>query len=222
MSEPVPTEVDAAEPASDPSTVALPGVERLSMLAEPARAEAKRAARLRLAVVAVVIVVVFLVGWQLGLAEYFDRERLRTLVEGLGAWGPVAFVVLFAVGELVHVPAWVFIGVAVVIWGPVVGGALGFLGANVSVIFSFALVRGIGGKAFDGIDRPIVKRLLARLDDRPITVVVALRILLVALPALNYGLALTRIRFRDYAIGSALGLVIPCTLLTIAFWLGIG
>lgn len=209
-----PNAAEHARPSSPPA--------RLSALPEPARQEAKRAARLRLAVVGVLLVVAFLVAWRLGLAEYFDRERIRSLVEGMGAWGPLAFVVLFALGELIHVPAWVFIGVAVVIWGPVVGGALGFLGANVSVIFSFALVRSIGGKAFDGIDRPIVKRLLAHLDDRPITVVVALRILLVALPALNYGLALTRIRFRDYAIGSALGLVLPCTALTVAFWLGIG
>lgn len=220
----------SAEPlAPEPAvlaTTADPELEGVAIPASPAvlaaRADAKRRQRIRLGALFVVLVALFGVGWALGLDEYLDRERIRTLVESWGVFGPLAFVVLFAVGELAHVPGWVFVGAGIVVWGPFVGGLLGFVGANVSVSFAFLLVRTIGGKAFDSIERPFVRRLLARLDEYPVLVVAALRSVLFALPALNYGLALTRIRFRDYALGSALGLIPPMIVLTVIFSMAIG
>jgi uncharacterized membrane protein YdjX (TVP38/TMEM64 family) len=62
--------------------------------------------------------------------------------------------------------------------------------------------------------------MLGHLDARPIRTVFALRLVLWLAPALNYALALTRARFRDYAIGSALGLILPVAGAAILFdWL---
>ena len=44
-----------------------------------------------------------------------------------------------------------------------------------------------------------------------------MRMFLFLLPAVNYGLAMTRVRFRDYLVGSAIGLVPPMIVIALAF-----
>ena len=44
---------------------------------------------------------------------------------------------------------------------------------------------------------------------RRIRTVFLLRLFLWLAPALNYALALTHVKYRDYLIGSALGLIVP-------------
>ena len=59
--------------------------------------------------------------------------------------------------------------------------------------------------------------LLHRLDQRPIRTVFILRLLLFLAPPLNYVLAMTNVRYRDYLIGSALGLVPGLLLVALLF-----
>ncbi|MGZ3441569.1 MAG: VTT domain-containing protein, partial [Polyangia bacterium] len=102
-------------------------------------------------------------------------------------------------------------------WGRVGGGALSYVAALVSVSLGFAVVRAIGGQPLATIERPRVRALLARLDQRPILTVALLRLFLWVAPALNYALALSSVRYRDYAIGSALGLALPMALAAALF-----
>jgi uncharacterized membrane protein YdjX (TVP38/TMEM64 family) len=62
--------------------------------------------------------------------------------------------------------------------------------------------------------------MLARVDERPLLAVTALRSVLWMTPALTYALALTRVRFRDYIAGTALGLALPIAAMSVFFdWL---
>jgi uncharacterized membrane protein YdjX (TVP38/TMEM64 family) len=55
------------------------------------------------------------------------------------------------------------------------------------------------------------------LDDHPIRTVFLLRLVFWMSPPLNYGLAMTEIRLRDYLVGSGAGLVAPIAGLCVAF-----
>jgi uncharacterized membrane protein YdjX (TVP38/TMEM64 family) len=93
------------------------------------------------------------------------------------------------------------------------------------VCFSFAIVRLVGGKALGELENPWVKKVMAKLDERPITTIALLRVVLIMSPQLNYALALTNVRFRDYLIGSVIGLVPPILAFVVFFdaamgWLG--
>ncbi|MCB9621848.1 MAG: DedA family protein, partial [Sandaracinus sp.] len=46
-------------------------------------------------------------------------------------------------------------------------------------------------------------------ERRPVRVVALLRLILWMAPPLNYALAMSAVRFRDYVVGSALGLILP-------------
>lgn len=58
---------------------------------------------------------------------------------------------------------------------------------------------------------------IKKTDCRPIKTVLLLRMLFQTLPALNYTLAMSGIRFRDYLIGTPLGLPIPIALYCVFF-----
>ena len=58
-----------------------------------------------------------------------------------------------------------------------------------------------------------MRKILDRLDERPILTVVILRLIFVMSPPVNYALALSSLRFRDYLIGSLIGLPVPLIVL---------
>lgn len=165
--------------------------------------------KLRLALLAVFLIGLFVLGAATGWADRFTLEGIREAIADAGVWGFAVFLGAFALGELLHVPGFLFVAAAVLAYGRFVGGAAAYVGAVVSVIVSFAVVRGVGGRALGGLKNARVRRILDRLEERPVRVVALLRLLLWMAPPLNYALALSPVRFRDYVVGSALGLILP-------------
>lgn len=169
---------------------------------------------LRLGLLAVAGVALYVVARATGLVSDVDPESIRTFVERAGPLGVLAFVAVFAVGMFFHVPGMVFVVSGVLIYGRALGFGIALLGAVVAVSFTFVIVRRAGGQALTQIDRPIVKKILAHLDARPILTVIALRFLFWLAPAMNYALAMSSVRFSHFVIGSAIGLAGPIALVT--------
>jgi uncharacterized membrane protein YdjX (TVP38/TMEM64 family) len=181
--------------------------------AAPAPADAAPAATTvswwRLGALVVLIVGLIVLGKVTGVTAYLTTERIRATIHAAGWWGILLFVALFCLGELVHVPAWVFMITAVIAYGRLAGGLLGYVGALCSCSMSFFIVRGVGGKPLGAIRWRWVRKILAQLDTHPLRTVLVLRTILWVAPQLNYALALSNVRFRDYLVGSALGLALP-------------
>ncbi|MFK7988206.1 MAG: TVP38/TMEM64 family protein [Sandaracinaceae bacterium] len=171
--------------------------------------------RLRIAGVVLLFVGSIAVAKLTGLDAYLDRETVRTFMVEAGPLGFFAFLGIFAVGELLHVPGWVFVGAATLAYGQPLAAVAAYSGALVSVTVSFFVVRAIGGQSLSEIKRPIVRRIMAKLEEHPIRTVALLRLILWVTPALNYALAMSKLRFRDYFLGSALGLLLPMPLMSL-------
>jgi uncharacterized membrane protein YdjX (TVP38/TMEM64 family) len=145
----------------------------------------------------------------LGLGEHFSLTAIRDKLLMHPGSGFVIFVALFSLGNLLLVPGWIFLAAAVLALGPVIGGIVTWLGASTACAVTFLIVRQIGGNALREFEQPIVKRAFARLDARPITSIVLLRLIFQTLPALNVALALSGVRFYPYMVGTLLGLPLP-------------
>ncbi|HJL15601.1 MAG TPA: VTT domain-containing protein [Sandaracinaceae bacterium LLY-WYZ-13_1] len=152
-----------------------------------------------------------------GIADEVDVASVRDLMQAAGVWGFLLFVVLFAVGELMHIPGIVFMGAASIAYGPVLGSVSAYTGALASVVVSFFVVRGLGGQQLANLRWKWARKVFGRLETHPVRTVATLRLLMWVSPPLNYGLAMSKIRFREYLIGSALGLLIPVPILVIFF-----
>lgn len=163
----------------------------------------------RLALLICVLVALFVVGKYSGVTEHVDAQSIRELVQDAGGWGWALYVAVFAGGEFIHIPGMVFVVAGILVYGKGIGVGLAWLASVVSVGFSFLVVRYLGGTPLGNVEKPWLKRMLGQLDARPIRIVAVLRLVLWLAPALNYALALTNVRFRDYLVGSALGLIPP-------------
>lgn len=152
-----------------------------------------------------------------GLRSQFNLAYLRGILDGHPVEGLLIFVVLFALGNLIQLPGWLFLASAVLVLGPVWGGIVTYVAACVACALTFLLVRWLGGAALRRLSNPLAQRLLAQLDAQPVRSVALLRILFQTLPALNYALALSGLQFRQYALGTLLGLPVPIALYCLFF-----
>ena len=176
---------------------------------------------LRLAAVAALVVVALLVGRATGLGDLVSRSNLKATMASAGALAVPLYLGAFSLALLLHLPAGgiIFVAVAVTLYGRLEGGLLGYAGSLTGVLISYGVVRAVGGSPLSEIQHPFIRRVLAHLDERPIRTIALLRLLFFVSAPANYALALSAVRFRDYALGSTIGLIPPVVLLSFFFHL---
>ncbi len=152
-----------------------------------------------------------------GLRDHFSLAFLRQSILDNQIGGLLIFTLVFALGNLIQIPGWLFLAAAVLALGQVWGGLATYIAASISCLISFLLIRFVGGDALRQLDNRVVSRILGHLDARPIWSVVLARMLFQTLPALNYALALSGVRFRTYLLGTLLGLPLPIALYCLFF-----
>lgn len=152
-----------------------------------------------------------------GLREHFNLQFIRQLILQHRIEGLALFVLLFSLGNLVHVPGLVFLAAAVVALDRLWGGIVTYVAAVTSCALTFFIIRALGGDALRSLDNRVAVRILRELDARPVASVGLLRILFQTAPTLNYALAMTGIRFRNYLLGTLAGLPIPIAMYCIFF-----
>jgi uncharacterized membrane protein YdjX (TVP38/TMEM64 family) len=138
------------------------------------------------------------------------------MVQSLGAFGAVAFVGMCVGAVLLHLPEIVLIAIGGVLFGCVKGFLLGWIGSVAGSTCSFLIARYF---IRDAVRRALLSRfdrmqaIDERLALRGFRTVLLLRFVLFMAPPLNWAIGVTRVRMRDYVLGSALG-VMPCIAVT--------
>jgi uncharacterized membrane protein YdjX (TVP38/TMEM64 family) len=144
-----------------------------------------------------------------GLRQNFSLEALRQQLSASHWRGLSIFVLLFILGNLVHLPGWIFLAAAVLVLGKLEGGLVTYVAASLSCAITFWTVRWVGGDAFRHLPGKLATRLLAQLNAHPLRNIVILRTIFQTLPALNYALALSGVSFKKYLLATLLGLPLP-------------
>ncbi|MEN8160112.1 MAG: VTT domain-containing protein [Myxococcota bacterium] len=142
---------------------------------------------------------------QLGLA--WDLEALRTFVEGLGAWAPIAFVLLVAFRLVVVVPSQLALIAGGICFGTVGGTLYGAIGLLVSALWVFTLTRWLGADSVRSRVPAGAQRALAAAGSRGGAALVAIG---TGYPVGNItgyhaAAALTPMRIDVFALAVALG-----------------
>jgi len=138
---------------------------------------------------------------------------LDALVQSAGPLGPVLFIFVYTLGVL-FLPATPFTIAGAVIFGKFHGMlynlAADALGASISFYLGRYFLHGVA-RGFLETRMPWLDRKAA---EEGFTVIFYLRIFWFPFIVLNYAAGATRIRFRDYLLGTALGLLPPVFLFT--------
>ena len=152
-----------------------------------------------------------------GLRGHFSLAYLHQILSDNPLSGLLVFILVFALGNLVQIPGWIFLAAAVLALGRTWGGLATYIAAVLSCSVTFFAIRGVGGSALRKLNGKFATRMLSQLDAHPIRNIALLRILFQTVPVLNYALALSGVRFRDYLIGTLLGLPLPIAVYCLFF-----
>ena len=166
-------------------------------------------ARTRIGLVAGLTLTGMGTGWATGLTEQLSPTVLQAWLVEAGPLGVVAFVALFTGGTLMGVPGLVFLFAALLAWGPLHGAGVAMVGAVVALSVNFAVIRAVGGDAGASVEARWARWALDRVEDRPLLATAMLRATTVLAPPVTAALALSSIRYREYLLGSVVGLVVP-------------
>lgn len=161
--------------------------------------------RIRLAILGVLVVGV---GGVLLAVGGPSIAGVRDAVDRAGMWGPVLFVVGYAVLVVGLVPGSPLTIAAGVLFGPWVGTALVVVGATLGATGGFVVGRRLGR---DGV-RSLAGERLQRVDewigDRGLVAVLSLRLVpIVPFSVSNYVLGVTGVRLSDFVVATAVGIV---------------
>ena len=171
----------------------------------------------RLLAVILFLGVLFAVFELSGLRQHFNLEFLRHQMLDHKISGLFTFILLFSLGNLIQIPGWIFLAAAVLALGRTMGGLATYVAASISCVLTFFAIRFAGGDALRQLNSRTVTRILRQLDAHPIRSIVLARMLFQTLPALNYALAMSGVKFREYLIGTLLGLPLPIFLYCLFF-----
>ncbi|RAS69968.1 putative membrane protein YdjX (TVP38/TMEM64 family) [Lentzea atacamensis] len=147
------------------------------------------------------------------LAEIPDGARLRELVDDAGNAAPVVFVAVCALGTAVFFPKPVLATAAGLLFGVAWGSVLAIAGFTAGAMIAFGIARGLGRNAVKGWLGERLHTLEEVFARRGVEATLVVRLLpVLPFTLANYGAGVTSVRARDFALGTALGLV-PSTVL---------
>jgi uncharacterized membrane protein YdjX (TVP38/TMEM64 family) len=164
----------------------------------------------RVIIAIVVVIALALLGRQLS----GQLPRLTAAVDGLGAWGPIVFILAYAIACVAFVPASLLTLGAGALFGVVKGTVFVLIGATLGATGAFLIARYVArdwiaervqrDPRFAAIDTAIAK------EGRKVVFLLRLSPV-IPFNLLNYALGLTQVRVMDFIIASA-GMI-PGTLL---------
>ena len=164
----------------------------------------------KLAIFLILAVAVFIAIRRTGLGAYFSRENMEALLAGFGPWAPAGYVALYAVGTMLAVPGTILTIIGGVVFGPIFGTLLIVIGATLGASGAFLIARFLARdfitQMFGGADW--FRRLDNGIARYGLFFVLFVRLIPV-LPfnGINFASGLTKVRFRDFFIGTFFGII---------------
>ena len=165
---------------------------------------------LRAALVVVVIAAVLTTMRRLHLTDHLTIERMRALISDAGPLGPLVFIGIFISGFFLPGPEIISVAFGGVLFGTVWGFVYSWIACVIGTALPFILVRyGAQEWAQRALhDRfPRLRALDDRLEHHGVLTVALLRLVFLLAPPLNWSLGATRVRFRDYVLGTGIGIL---------------
>jgi len=141
------------------------------------------------------------------------------LAEGLEdlPFTPLAVVASYVVAGFVMVPVMLLIAVTGIVFGPVAGTAYAIGGTLLSASATYGVGKWLGRETLQNYGGPRINRLSQRIAKRGILAMAIVRVLPIApFTLVNIVAGASSIRFRDYLIGTLLGMS-PGIVITVTF-----
>ena len=158
----------------------------------------------------IIVAAIFSVNY-FGLKDFLNPTMIRESVLAFGPLAPFGFILIYNLGSIIFLPGSLLSVAGGAIFGPTLGTVYVVVGATLGATLAFLLARYFARSFFeDIIERkyPKIKEYDKRLEKNGFITVLFLRLLPVfPFNGLNFALGLTKVRIRDYFLGTLIGIV---------------
>lgn len=139
-------------------------------------------------------------------------DAIRARVAEAGWAGPVLYAAIYAALTLTPTPATVISIGAGVLFGLATGLTVVMAGAVAGAVVAFCLTRILGRAAVQRVDSQRLRTLDTLLRRRGLLAVIGVRLVpVVPFAVVNFACGLSAVRFRDYLLGTAIGILPAAT-----------
>jgi uncharacterized membrane protein YdjX (TVP38/TMEM64 family) len=153
-----------------------------------------------------------------GVREFLTVEKLGAWLSAAGLWAPLAFILIYAAAVCLFIPGTLLTTLGAAIFGPYWGFAYVYIAAMLGATCAFLIGRYLG-REFAAL---LIGDRLKKYDDaiarNGFATVLYLRLVYFPFTPMNFGMGLTKVRFRDYLWGTGLGILVGTFIFT--FFIG--
>jgi uncharacterized membrane protein YdjX (TVP38/TMEM64 family) len=140
--------------------------------------------------------------------EFLTVGKLKQFLDATGLWAPVIFILLYTVGICLFVPGTLITALGAAIFGPYRGFFYVLAGAMLGATVTFFIGRYLGRDFAASVIGDKLKKYDEAIERNGFATVLYLRLIYFPFTAMDFGMGLTRVRFRDYFWGTLLGIIV--------------
>jgi len=150
--------------------------------------------------------------------DYLTADGLGRFLSTVGFWAPLVFIAIYAIGVCLFLPGTLLTGLGAAIFGAYWGFVYVWVGAMAGASAAFLIGRTLGRE----FSASLVGNKLQKYDDaierNGFATVLYLRLVYFPFTPMNFGMGLTKVHFRDYFLGTGLGIIVGTFIFT--FFIG--
>ncbi|MFH2218700.1 MAG: TVP38/TMEM64 family protein [Pseudomonadota bacterium] len=150
--------------------------------------------------------------------NYLTADALGRFLETAGLWAPLVYIAVYAVGVCLFVPGTLLTGLGAAIFGAYRGFVYVWIGAMIGAGGAFFIGRTLGRDFAASLVGDRLKKYDDAIERNGFATVLYLRLVYFPFTPMNFGMGLTKVRFRDYLAGTGLGIVVGTFIFT--FFIG--
>lgn len=144
------------------------------------------------------------------LSQYSKKDTLLSFLTQLRAhwWGPIGFILIYGIGCIIALPGSLLTLCGGAIFGVARGTAYNVLASNLGATLAFLMARYFGRDFVSRLMKGRIESFDEKVARHGFRFILTLRLIpLIPFNGLNLGSGLSRIKYRDYLLGSVLGML---------------
>ncbi len=150
--------------------------------------------------------------------NYLTADALGRFLATAGFWAPAVFILIYTAGVCLFLPGTLLTGLGAAIFGAYRGFIFVWLGAMAGASLAFLIGRTLGREFAASLIGDKLKKYDDAIERNGFATVLYLRLVYFPFTPMNFGMGLTKVHFRDYFLGTGLGIIVGTFIFT--FFIG--
>jgi len=146
--------------------------------------------------------------------DLLTRDVLGNFLETAGFWAPLIFIFIYTAGVCLFVPGILLTVLGAAIFGPYWGFLYVWVGAMGGASIAFWIGRTLGRDFAASLIGERLRKYDDAIERNGFATVLYLRLVYFPFTPMNFGMGLTKVRFRDYFFATGLGIIVGTFIFT--------